>query len=310
MSSVRLQVLVAKANKGLRTGAGCPVEGMSHHRKAELLPDREALAKRVTAWRESRQIISLVPTMGALHRGHLSLVDIAASRSDRILVSIFVNPTQFAPSEDFTAYPRTLEADRDKLGASVDGIYHPPVEDIYPRRFCTTISLQGPAAVGLEDKFRPAHFPGVATVVAKLFLQVTPHIALFGEKDYQQLCVVRAMVRDLNLPVDVIGAPTIREADGLALSSRNVYLSTTERDLAPIIHQTLQDCAAALRAGGEAKTILADKSAFLTSKGFAIDYLDWRDADSLLPAETLNTPTRLLIAAKLGRTRLIDNIAV
>lgn len=283
---------------------------MAHHRRAELLADREALRARIASWRESRQIVALIPTMGALHEGHLSLVQLVSSRADRLLMSIFVNPTQFTPSEDFNAYPRTLDMDREKLGTSVDAIYCPQLADIYPTDFVTTISLEGPAMVGLEDRFRPAHFRGVATVVAKLFLQTTPQLAVFGEKDFQQLCVIRQMVRDLELPVDVIGAPTIREADGLALSSRNVYLSAGARAAAPLIYKTLNDCAARLKSGDDAGSTLGDGVKILEKAGFSVDYLEWRQADSLRPAASLAQPTRLLVAARIGATRLLDNIAV
>ncbi len=283
---------------------------MAHHRRAELLSDRAALRTRMAAWRESHQIVALVPTMGALHEGHLSLVRLIAARADRLLVSIFVNPAQFTPSEDFSAYPRTLEADREKLGATVDAIYCPPVADIYPADFVTSISLEGPATTGLEDRFRPTHFKGVATVVAKLFLQTTPHLAVFGEKDFQQLCVIRQMVRDLELPVNVVAAPTIREADGLALSSRNVYLSEGERAAAPLIYHTLTQCAERLRQGDEANRVLAEGVAILEKSGFSVDYLEWRQADTLQPATTIEQPSRLLVAARIGVTRLIDNIAV
>ncbi|MBX9619207.1 MAG: pantoate--beta-alanine ligase [Hyphomicrobiales bacterium] len=283
---------------------------MAHHRRAELLSDRAALRTRMAAWRESHQIVALVPTMGALHEGHLSLVRLIAARADRLLVSIFVNPAQFTPSEDFSAYPRTLEADREKLGATVDAIYCPPVADIYPADFVTSISLEGPATTGLEDRFRPTHFKGVATVVAKLFLQTTPHLAVFGEKDFQQLCVIRQMVRDLELPVNVVAAPTIREADGLALSSRNVYLSEGERAAAPLIYHTLTQCAERLRQGDEANLVLAEGVAILEKSGFSVDYLEWRQADTLQPATTIEQPSRLLVAARIGVTRLIDNIAV
>lgn len=283
---------------------------MAHHRRAELLSDRAALRTRMAAWRESHQIVALVPTMGALHEGHLSLVRLVAARADRLLVSIFVNPAQFTPSEDFSAYPRTLEADREKLGTAVDAIYCPPVADIYPADFVTSISLEGPATTGLEDRFRPTHFKGVATVVAKLFLQTTPHLAVFGEKDFQQLCVIRQMVRDLELPVNVVAAPTIREVDGLAMSSRNVYLSEAERAVAPLIYHTLTQCAERLRQGDEANLVLAEGVAILEKSGFSVDYLEWRQADTLLPATTIEQPTRVLVAARIGATRLIDNIAV
>jgi len=267
---------------------------------------REAIA----SWRAAGKRVALVPTMGALHEGHISLVDRARELADRVVVSIFVNPTQFAPNEDFSKYPRTLDADCAKLAGRADLAYTPLLEEMYPAGFATTVSLAGPAAVGLEDAFRPTHFAGVATVVAKLLLQALPDVAVFGEKDYQQLKVVARMARDLDLTAEIVGAPTVREADGLALSSRNRYLSQEERALAPTLYRTLQDCAARLRAGEDAATVMAAGEAALATAGFAVDYLALRDAETLAPVSGLAAPARLLVAARLGATRLIDNIAV
>ena len=265
----------------------------------------------VRGWRAAGQRVSLVPTMGALHAGHVSLVELARTRADRVIVTIFVNPTQFAPNEDFSRYPRTFEADLQMLGGRADGIFHPDVAEMYAEGFATTISLQGPATAGLEDRFRPTHFSGVATVVAKLLLQALPDVAIFGEKDFQQLAVIRRMVRDLDIPVEITGAPTMREADGLALSSRNVYLSAQERAAAPALQRALQEAAANLRAGMVGAEALDRARKAVTSAGFELDYLELRDAASLGPVGAdAASNGRLLVAARLGKTRLIDNSPV
>ncbi len=265
----------------------------------------------VSSWRKTGERIGLVPTMGALHDGHLSLVDLCRKHGARAIVSIFVNPAQFAPTEDFNAYPRGLDRDLDALSDRADLVFAPAVAEIYPQGFVTTIRLDGPATAGLEDAARPDHFAGVATVVAKLLIQAAPDIAIFGEKDFQQLAVIRRMTRDLDLPVEIVGGPTVREADGLAMSSRNVYLGADDRAIAPTIHAVLQDCAAALRAGTPPDTALEAGRARLAEAGFEVDYLDLRDAASLeRPAPGQDGPCRLLVAARLGSTRLIDNIAV
>jgi pantoate--beta-alanine ligase len=271
----------------------------------------EQMREALRPWRNAQERIALVPTMGALHAGHISLTHLAKQKAARCVVSIFVNPTQFAPQEDFSKYPRTFEADLAKLAAAgVDGVYAPTPDVMYPQGFATTVSLAGPAVAGLEDRFRPTHFAGVATVVAKLFTQAMPDVAVFGEKDFQQLAVIRRMTRDLDLAVEVVGAPTIRESDGLAMSSRNVYLDTEERAIAPLLHKTMQNCAARLAAGGDVEQSLADASKILNEAGFAIDYLELRDAASLAAADLTQGPARMLVAAKLGKTRLIDNIPV
>jgi pantoate--beta-alanine ligase len=264
----------------------------------------------VASWRAEDQRVGLVPTMGALHAGHVSLVEIARRHADRIVVSIFVNPTQFAPTEDFSKYPRTFEADVAKLRAvGVDAVYAPAVEVMYPPEAATTVSLKGPATAGLEDISRPFHFAGVATIVAKLFTQSAPDVAVFGEKDFQQLAVIRRMAADLDLPVKVIGAPTIREPDGLAMSSRNVYLSPEERARAPELHRIMQAVASRILAGEGPQAVLAWGRDAIGQAGFVPDYLELRDAGSLGEPRS-GSPRRLLAAAKLGATRLIDNIAV
>ncbi len=264
----------------------------------------------VAGWRAQGLRVALVPTMGALHAGHVSLVEIARRQADRVVVSIFVNPTQFAPTEDFSKYPRTFEADLEKLSAiGAEAVYAPPVEAMYPPGAATTVSVAGPATAGLEDVTRPFHFAGVATIVAKLFTQVGPDVAVFGEKDFQQLAVVRRMAADLDLAVEVIGAPTVREADGLAMSSRNVYLSADERATAPALHRILQEAVAALGKGLTAEMALAEARTAIAAAGFDLDYLDLRAADDLGPPRP-GVPWRLLVAAMLGKTRLIDNIAV
>ncbi len=250
--------------------------------------------------------------MGALHDGHVSLVRLAKRRAAKVVVSIFVNPTQFAPTEDFGSYPRTWKADVAKLAAeNVELIWHPDVKNMYPERFATKIVPEGPATAGLEDRFRPHFFGGVATVVGKLFTQVRPDVAIFGEKDFQQLRVVTQMARDLDLGVKVIGARTVRERDGLAMSSRNVYLSPEERRVAPTLYKAMKESAARLRAGSDAASAVAAGRAMIENAGFKLDYLEVRHAETLEPIASLKEgPMRMLVAAKLGTTRLIDNIAV
>jgi pantoate--beta-alanine ligase len=271
-----------------------------------------ALRRTLAPMRRAGETIALIPTMGALHRGHLALVRLAKRRCDHAVVSIFVNPAQFAPNEDFSSYPRTWEADMAVLAAlDVDLVWAPGVRDMYPDGFATRIEPAGPAKAGLEDTFRPHFFGGVTTVVAKLLLQVAPDIAVFGEKDFQQLKVVTAMARDLDIPVKIVGAPTVREKDGLAMSSRNAYLSAAERSVAPTLLRALQDCAARIKSGRPMAEALAVGRAQIERAGFAVDYLEARHAGTLVPVATLaDGPVRLLVAAKLGRTRLIDNIAV
>ena len=268
------------------------------------------LRRTVARWRADGEKVALVPTMGALHAGHLSLVRLARRRAARVVVSIFVNPAQFAPSEDFAVYPRSFAADVKALAdVRADLVWAPAVADMYPDGFALEVAPGGPAAAGLEDATRPHFFAGVATVVAKLFVQCLPDIAVFGEKDYQQLRVVAQMARDLDLPVEVIGAPTVREPDGLAMSSRNVYLTADERTVAPALHRVLVLCAEKIAAGRPAAAILAEGREALERAGFRLDYLELRDAVTLMPAAK-GRPLRLLAAATLGATRLIDNEAV
>jgi pantoate--beta-alanine ligase len=258
------------------------------------------------------ETVALVPTMGALHKGHLELVRLARRRADRVVVSIFVNPTQFAPNEDFSSYPRTWDADIASLSKlSVDAVWAPDLATMYPSGFSTGIVPGGPALAGLEDKFRPHFFGGVCTVVAKLLLQVAPDFAIFGEKDYQQFKVVTAMARDLDIPTRIVGLRTVRDKDGLALSSRNAYLTPAERAAAPTLYRVLTECAAKVKAGQPFAATLAESKAQIERAGFAVDYLEARHAETLAPATTLTDgPVRLLVAARLGRTRLIDNIGV
>ena len=271
-----------------------------------------ALRAAVAAWRQRGSRIALVPTMGALHDGHLSLVRLARRRADRVIVSIFVNPAQFAPQEDFNRYPRAWKADLAKLTAEkADLVFAPAVAEVYPDGFATRIEPEGPAKAGLEDRFRPHFFGGVATVVAKLLIQAMPDLAIFGEKDFQQLLVIKRLALDLDIPVKIVGAPTIREKDGLALSSRNAYLSVEERRRAPMLHRVLAESAAAIRRGEPIDQVLARGRRALTDAGFAPDYLEARHAETLAPVVSpKDGPIRLMVAAKLGATRLIDNLAV
>jgi pantoate--beta-alanine ligase len=270
------------------------------------------LAAAIAEFRAEGETVALVPTMGALHAGHFALVELAQARADRVIVSIFVNPTQFAPHEDLGTYPRTFAADRDALAAmDVDLIWAPSVATMYPDGFATRIVPEGAATVGLEDKFRPHFFSGVATVVGKLLIQCTPDFALFGEKDYQQLKVVTAMVRDLGLRTKIVPAPTVREVDGLALSSRNAYLTPAERAVAPALHRVLKECAAAIASGKPIGPVLRHGREAIGKVGFTVDYLEARDAETLVPVGTSTSgKIRLLVAARLGTTRLIDNVGV
>jgi pantoate--beta-alanine ligase len=271
-----------------------------------------ALRKTLAPFRRKGERIALVPTMGALHRGHLALVKEARKRADRVVVSIFVNPTQFAPHEDFGSYPRTFDSDLKALAAAeADVVWAPTAKVMYPEGFATRIAPEGAALAGLEDKFRPHFFGGVTTVVAKLFTQVTPDIALFGQKDYQQLQVVTQMAKDLDLPLKVIGLPTVREKDGLALSSRNAYLSAAERAVAPTLARVLKATAQRIKQDEPVEMVLEEGRGEITGAGFAIDYLEARHAVTLKPiASREDGPIRLLVAAKIGKTRLIDNLGV
>ena len=281
-------------------------------RKPVIVRTLSPLRKAIVALRKKRDSIALIPTMGALHDGHFSLVRHAQKRAGAVVVSIFVNPTQFAPTEDFGSYPRNVERDVAALAKlGVDLVWAPTDTAMYPDGFSTAISPSGPAKAGLEDAFRPHFFGGVATVVAKLFLQVTPDVAMFGQKDYQQLKVVTRMARDLDLPVKVIGCATLRDKDGLALSSRNVYLSPAERRTAPTLYRVLKDSAARIKAGDTLATVLSDGRTAIAAAGFDVDYLEARHAETLEPVAGLTDgPIRLLVAARLGNTRLIDNLGV
>jgi pantoate--beta-alanine ligase len=284
----------------------------SKPRRPRVIRTVTALTRVLSQWRARRDRIALVPTMGALHAGHLALVRRARRSADRVIVSIFVNPTQFAPHEDLKTYPRSFAADVAALAElGADLVWAPTVEVMYPTGFATRVVPQGPATAGLEDASRPHFFSGVATVVAKLLIQCAPDVAIFGEKDYQQLKVVTLLARDLDLGIRIIGVPTVRERDGLALSSRNVYLSADERTMASVLHRVLADSAAKIKARQAIGTVLAEGRVAITQAGFTIDYLEARHAETLAPAASLKDgPLRLLVAARIGKTRLIDNIAV
>ncbi len=269
----------------------------------------DALRRHVSDWRTEGLGVALVPTMGALHAGHLSLVREALKHTDRVVVSIFVNPTQFGPGEDFESYPRREAEDRERLRAAGAHLaYTPSAGEMYPPAFSTEVHVHD-VSEGLCGAARPGHFTGVATVVTKLLLQTLPDVAVFGEKDYQQLMVIRRLVRDLDIPVNIVGAPLMREDDGLALSSRNAYLSPEERRIAPHLYQTLTSVRDAVFSGKPPEIALAEGIDALKSVGFSsVDYLEIRDAESLAPAQP-DRPARLLAAVHLGPTRLIDNIA-
>ncbi len=269
------------------------------------------LRKTVAGWRTEGFTVGLVPTMGALHEGHLSLIRTGLARTDRVIVTLFVNPKQFNNPEDLAAYPRTEGSDATKLAvAGAHLLYAPNAEEIYPEGFSTTVSVAG-ASEGMEGSFRPGHFEGVATVVAKLFLQSGAGFAFFGEKDFQQLQVVRRMARDLDIPIEVVACPTVREADGLAMSSRNVYLTPAERALAPRLAAILFGAAEKLAAGAEAGPLLAASKDALGRAGFGeVEYIELRSEASLAPLTRASEPARLLAAVWLGEVRLIDNVAV
>jgi pantoate--beta-alanine ligase len=284
----------------------------SKFHRPQVIRTLPALARVLAQWRARRDRIALVPTMGALHAGHLALVHRAQRRADRVIISIFVNPAQFAPQEDLKTYPRTFAADVAALaGLGADLVWAPSVETMYPAGFTTRIVPGGPATAGLEDATRPHFFAGVATVVAKLLIQCGPDIALFGEKDYQQLKVVTQLAHDIDLQTRIVGVPTVRERDGLALSSRNVYLSPAERAAAPVLHRVLTDCAEKITGGHPIGELLTEGQMTIGQAGFAVDYLEARHAETLAPAASLaQGPLRLLVAAHIGKTRLIDNVAV
>ena len=262
-------------------------------------------------WRAAGLRMALVPTMGALHEGHVKLVGQGLLLADRVVVTIFVNPAQFGPSEDFSRYPRREEADAAKLAESgAHLIFAPQTGEMYPEGFCTTVSVAGPAKMGLEDRFRPHFFDGVTTVVSKLFVQAGCDYAMFGEKDFQQLKVVTRMARDLDIPTRVVAVATVREPDGLAMASRNAYLSGEDRKRAPLLYRCLSEAAEAIRAGRPAAKAAAGARRKLTKAGFKVDYVAARHAETLAELSDPGDPIRLLAAAWLATTRLIDNVGV
>ncbi len=287
-------------------------EGTNVGDKIKIIRSVGDLRKQTAKWRDLGKSIALVPTMGALHEGHLSLVKLAAKKADKVVVSIFVNPTQFGPNEDLARYPRDEAGDLKKLGTSgCDLVWAPSAAEMYPGGFSTRVQ-PGSTAEGLEGAFRPHHFGGVATVCCKLFNQVTPDVAIFGQKDYQQLCVLLQMVRDLNLPLKIAGAPTRREKDGLAMSSRNAYLTPEEREIAPRLYAALSELAERIADGADIVSSVANAKLKIKAAGFQkIDYIEVRDAESLAPVEEKpDQPLRILAAVWLGKTRLIDNVGV
>jgi pantoate--beta-alanine ligase len=273
--------------------------------------DLDALREALAAIRGEGGTIALVPTMGALHAGHMALIAEGRRRASHVVASIFVNPAQFGPNEDLSSYPRREASDAkmlDEEGCAI--LWAPDVAVMYPEGFASSVSVSG-VTEGLDGAARPGHFTGVATVVLKLLNQVGPDVALFGEKDFQQLAVIRRMVRDLDVPVEIVGVPTQRDADGLALSSRNAYLTEEERRAARALPRALGEAAGAIQQGADVAEALAGARERLAKAGFeAIDYVELRDAETLEPVEALQRPARLLAAAKIGRTRLIDNLAV
>ena len=276
-----------------------------------MVRDVDSLRRRIAAWRRDHLKVALVPTMGALHKGHVALMQRGLQQADRVVATIFVNPKQFGPSEDFSAYPRQENADFDMLAKTgVHLLYAPEVGTIYPDGFATAVRVAGLSDV-LDGAHRPGHFDGVATVVTKLLLQAGPDIALFGEKDYQQLAIIKRLQTDLNIPVDIIGVATQRDADGVALSSRNAYLTAEERKKAPALYAAIGTAAKAIAGGADIAPSLAAAKDQIAAAGFGkIDYVEARHADTLMPLTSAAEPGRVLAAAQLGRARLIDNVAI
>jgi pantoate--beta-alanine ligase len=316
--SIGLPKLIINRASAAETVTGVPALQLTkmNHKKSKrhlrVIRTLTNLRRAIAEFRARRNTIALVPTMGALHGGHFSLVKIAQRRADRVIVSIFVNPTQFAPNEDLSSYPRTWSADLATLRAlKADVVWAPSVETMYPEGFATRIMPEGPATVGLEDGFRPHFFAGVTTVVAKLLIQCEPDIAMFGDKDYQQLKVVTRLACDLGFKTKIVGAPIVRETDGLALSSRNRYLTPEERAAAPALYSVLKGCAERIAAGSPVEAVLGDGREAITRSGFALDYLEARNAETLAAlAAPAVEPIRLLVAARIGKTRLIDNLPI
>ncbi|MFC3692975.1 pantoate--beta-alanine ligase [Chenggangzhangella methanolivorans] len=281
--------------------------------KPEVVSTVTELRARVAGWRAAGERVALVPTMGALHAGHLALVTAAAAEAARVVVTIFVNPTQFAPHEDLATYPRDLDKDLAALaGGPADLVFAPDAAQMYPAGAATTVAVGGPSE-GLESVARPHFFGGVATVVTKLLIQAGADVACFGEKDFQQLAVVRRLARDLCIATEIRGVPTVREADGLAMSSRNVYLDADARAKAPAIHRAMRAASAAIADGAAVETALADARAAIEAEGMTIDYLELRDEETLAPLPApapASRRGRLLAAVRLSGVRLIDNISV
>lgn len=278
----------------------------------EIVRSVRAMRVRVQEWHSQSLRVAVVPTMGALHDGHVSLIDMAREQADKVIATIFVNPTQFGVNEDFSAYPRQEKGDAARLDhAGCDLLYAPDLDEMYPQGFATTVSVAGVSQGACGDS-RPGHFEGVATVVSKLLLQTQADLGVFGEKDWQQLQVIRRVVRDLDIPCAILGAPISRDHDGLARSSRNVYLTEKEREIAPTLYQTLCSIEERLSRGdGSCETLIAWGKAQLVAAGFAsVDYLDLRDTATFAPVESVERPARLLVAARLGKARLLDNIAI
>ena len=284
---------------------------LTHKTPPGLVRTITTLRETVANWRAAGARIALIPTMGALHDGHLSLVTLGNENADRVIVSIFVNPTQFGPTEDFNQYPRDEADDITKLTSiGTDLIFAPSAEEMYGDRFATTVHV-GDVSEGLCGAVRPGHFDGVATIVSKLLLQAAPDVAIFGEKDYQQLMVIRRLVDDLNIPTHIVGAPIVREPDGLAMSSRNRYLSPQHRRIAAQLNQTLRRLSTELASGTDSSAALENARLHLIDAGFdGVDYLEARDADTLAPWTNANQTGRIFAAVHLGSTRLIDNMPI